>query len=372
MDLVAGDQRDIVLALSVDDIAAFDQPDRFVAHLPLGGGLDPTWLDLFCEAVRSVTEQDDPVDFLDARSDLEGGPANVGAHRRARRQGVDRGRRRRPGRAARRARRALDRAARGGARPPAARGEALDPRPHRPDRRLRRAAPTARATSCSPGRSEGSRWPRSTSEPGRGTRTSGASERRPLPRSIRSAVPLTPETRTIEIGAGTGLLGLALVGEIGELVLAEPSSGMLEVAREKIARLGRPGVSAVSFDLTTDEPPVPPFDLAISLLVLHHLADTGPALAADPRAPAARRPPRALRPRRRGRDVPRCRCRGRPASLGSIVTRLEATARRGRVRRRRHAHGDDMGERARCLPAVPAHGPTTRGGCPVTSGQPAA
>ena len=47
----------IVLALSVDDMAAFDDPDRFVAHLPLGGGLDPTWLDLFSEAVRSVTDE---------------------------------------------------------------------------------------------------------------------------------------------------------------------------------------------------------------------------------------------------------------------------------------------------------------------------
>jgi hypothetical protein len=70
MDLVAGDARDIVLALSIDDIAAFDDPDRFVAHLPLGGGLDPTWLDLFSEAVRSVTGSDEPSDFLDARAEL--------------------------------------------------------------------------------------------------------------------------------------------------------------------------------------------------------------------------------------------------------------------------------------------------------------
>jgi hypothetical protein len=71
MDLVAGDARDIVLALSVDDTAAFDDPDRFVAHLPLGGGLDPTWLDLFSEAVRSVTDNDEPMDFLDARTELD-------------------------------------------------------------------------------------------------------------------------------------------------------------------------------------------------------------------------------------------------------------------------------------------------------------
>ncbi len=72
MDLVAGDGRDIVLALSIDDTAAFDDGDRFVAHLPLGGGLDPTWLDLFSEAVRSVTGKDDCSDFLDARSELDG------------------------------------------------------------------------------------------------------------------------------------------------------------------------------------------------------------------------------------------------------------------------------------------------------------
>jgi hypothetical protein len=77
MDLVAGDARDIVLALSLDDVAAFDDLDRFVAHLPLGGGLDPTWLDLFSEAVRSVTESQDPADFLDARTELEGLAASV-------------------------------------------------------------------------------------------------------------------------------------------------------------------------------------------------------------------------------------------------------------------------------------------------------
>ena len=72
MDLVAGDARDIVLVLSIDDTQAFEDRDRFVAHLPLGGGLDPTWLDLFSEAVRSVTGGDGPGDFLDARSELDG------------------------------------------------------------------------------------------------------------------------------------------------------------------------------------------------------------------------------------------------------------------------------------------------------------
>jgi hypothetical protein len=71
MDLVAGDPRDVLLALSIDDAAAFDDPDRFAAHLSLGGGLDPTWLDLYSEAARDLTGGPDPVDFLDARSELD-------------------------------------------------------------------------------------------------------------------------------------------------------------------------------------------------------------------------------------------------------------------------------------------------------------
>src|SRR3954452_20608756 len=76
MDLVAGDARDIALALSIDDTQAFEDGDRFVAHLPLGGGLDPTWLDLFSEAVRSVTGNDDCTDLLDARTELDGVPTS--------------------------------------------------------------------------------------------------------------------------------------------------------------------------------------------------------------------------------------------------------------------------------------------------------
>lgn len=96
--------------------------------------------------------------------------------------------------------------------------------------------------------------------------------------AIRVRVPLGPDVRAIEIGAGTGLLGLELAGELGELVLAEPSSGMLEVAREKLASRTFGHVSAIRLDLVADPPPPgDPFDLALSLLVLHHIPD--PAMA---------------------------------------------------------------------------------------------
>ena len=72
MDLIAGDAREILLVLTVEDWAALADRSRFDAHLSLGGGLDPTWLDLFSEAIRSVTGGDAPSDFIDARRELEG------------------------------------------------------------------------------------------------------------------------------------------------------------------------------------------------------------------------------------------------------------------------------------------------------------
>ena len=72
MDLVAGREKEILLAIAVEDWAGFDDRSRFDAHLSLGGGLDPTWLDLFSEAIRVVTGGDGPADFIDARRELDG------------------------------------------------------------------------------------------------------------------------------------------------------------------------------------------------------------------------------------------------------------------------------------------------------------
>ena len=71
MDLVAGDAPDILTVIGLDDIVAFDDRGRFPAHLALGSGLDPTWLDLFAEAARTVSGRDGPSDFIDARLELE-------------------------------------------------------------------------------------------------------------------------------------------------------------------------------------------------------------------------------------------------------------------------------------------------------------
>ena len=129
MDLVAGDSREILLAISVDDIASFGDRGRFDAHLALGAGLDPTWLDYFAQATREIVEWEGPSDFIDARRDLNGDAQTDAGERTIERvdpawvtaiaRVSDRG--------DRRDRRALDRPRRRGTRRDHARGEAVDP-----------------------------------------------------------------------------------------------------------------------------------------------------------------------------------------------------------------------------------------------------
>jgi SAM-dependent methyltransferase len=100
-------------------------------------------------------------------------------------------------------------------------------------------------------------------------------------KAIRATIPLSPTTRVLEIGAGTGLLGLALVEELGELVLSDPSAGMREVAAEKVQQRGLTNVRVADLDLLGDPgPPQRGFDLVISQLMLHHVKDTAALLRA--------------------------------------------------------------------------------------------
>ncbi|HEY6015004.1 MAG TPA: methyltransferase [Candidatus Limnocylindrales bacterium] len=102
--------------------------------------------------------------------------------------------------------------------------------------------------------------------------------------ALVGAVDIRAGTRAIELGAGTGLLGLAIRDRVGPdrlagLLLTDPSTGMLEVAAAKIRDRGLAGVATARYELGTDPPPAgAPFDLAVSVLMLHHVEDTAAAL----------------------------------------------------------------------------------------------
>jgi ubiquinone/menaquinone biosynthesis C-methylase UbiE len=92
-------------------------------------------------------------------------------------------------------------------------------------------------------------------------------------RAIRTAVPLDPSMRALDIGAGTGRLSILLADQVGSVVVTDPSAGMVRVAGERIeaAGLGR-RLRAVQVDLTSD-PLDGSYDVAWSSMALHHVED---------------------------------------------------------------------------------------------------
>ncbi|MGI5950422.1 MAG: class I SAM-dependent methyltransferase [Brooklawnia sp.] len=89
-----------------------------------------------------------------------------------------------------------------------------------------------------------------------------------------------PGGHWLDYGAGTGALGLSLLGHAEQLTLADSSLGMLATAGQKIAVAGLADrVQTLELDLgangTTDQR----FDGAVSLLVLHHIDDVERAVA---------------------------------------------------------------------------------------------
>lgn len=97
-------------------------------------------------------------------------------------------------------------------------------------------------------------------------------------RIIRSEVRVGDRATIIDLGAGTGLLGLAVAAPTDRLVLAEPSAGMRDAAARKVSAANAAAVSVVAYQLGDGNAPGGPFDLAVSLLVLHHVADTADGL----------------------------------------------------------------------------------------------
>jgi ubiquinone/menaquinone biosynthesis C-methylase UbiE len=90
--------------------------------------------------------------------------------------------------------------------------------------------------------------------------------------AIGAAVPLTPATRLLEYGAGTGLTSQALADDVGAITLAEPSEGMRIVAAEKVASGALPADTRIwDLDLATMPVPDETFDVIVTVMTLHHI-----------------------------------------------------------------------------------------------------
>ena len=97
---------------------------------------------------------------------------------------------------------------------------------------------------------------------------------------IRAALPLSPQLTALEYGCGTGLLSFALRPQLGHITLADSSTGMLAVLREKIAAANIWDMTPLQLDLSADPLPAERFQLIYTLMTLHHIPDTDRMLRA--------------------------------------------------------------------------------------------
>lgn len=92
--------------------------------------------------------------------------------------------------------------------------------------------------------------------------------------AIRKAVPLHRRMSALDYGCGTGLLSFPLKDELGAILLADSSSGMLDVVAGKIAAQGVSNMTPLKLDLLSDPRPAQRFDLIVTSMTLHHVPDT--------------------------------------------------------------------------------------------------
>lgn len=97
---------------------------------------------------------------------------------------------------------------------------------------------------------------------------------RNIAEAISTQVPLSNTMSAFEYGCGTGQLSFELREKIGPITLADSSTGMLEVLRDKIRNRSARDMKPVKLDLTGDPLPGEQFDLVYTMMTLHHIPDT--------------------------------------------------------------------------------------------------
>jgi ubiquinone/menaquinone biosynthesis C-methylase UbiE len=91
--------------------------------------------------------------------------------------------------------------------------------------------------------------------------------------TLRKSVPLRPDMKALDFGAGTGLVTLGLLPYVAGITAVDTSGEMLRVLGGKLAAAQITNVNSLLCE--SNHTPLPPgeFDLVVSSMVMHHLPD---------------------------------------------------------------------------------------------------
>lgn len=90
--------------------------------------------------------------------------------------------------------------------------------------------------------------------------------------AIEARVPLSKDQKVLDFGCGTGLVSLALAAKVGAIHGADTSPEMLKVLEGKAKAKGVP-LQLIALDATGAGDLAGPYDLIVSSMTLHHIAD---------------------------------------------------------------------------------------------------
>ncbi len=95
--------------------------------------------------------------------------------------------------------------------------------------------------------------------------------------AMAEGLALSGAETVLDYGTGTGVVALRLAPLARRVICADASPGMLEVLEGKLRSSGPPHMQAVLLDLTREAPELdlPPLDVIVSSMTLHHVRDVG-------------------------------------------------------------------------------------------------
>jgi ubiquinone/menaquinone biosynthesis C-methylase UbiE len=99
-----------------------------------------------------------------------------------------------------------------------------------------------------------------------------------IAKSIGEKVPLSTDMVVLEYGAGTAILSFLLKDKLREIVLMDSSAEMVKVMEQKVYQTGATHLIPLFFNLESNVYSSQKFDLVMSQMVLHHVADANAML----------------------------------------------------------------------------------------------